>query len=199
MKRIISNFFRRNTKSNAELFTEKKHIRQQINELKKQISDTEKQSEADFIFNRIESLPEFKAATTILMYWSTADELPTHYVVRKWSYSKILLLPSIIDDNRMELKRYFAIGNMKKGNLGIEEPDSIENYTGKIDMVIVPGLAFDRKRNRLGRGKGYYDRFLNENKMVKIGIGFNFQLLDNIPVTKDDVKMDKIITASEII
>lgn len=199
MKRIIYNFFRINTKSSPELFEQKKFIRQQITELKKQTSESEKQSEANFLFSKIEELPEFKAASTILMYWSTPDELPTHQIINRWSYTKIIILPSVNDDNKMELKRYFHLGKMKTGNLGIEEPDSIESYKGKIEMVIVPGIAFDRKRNRLGRGKGYYDRFLNENKIFKIGIGFNFQLLEKIPVTWDDVRMDKIITASDTI
>ena len=157
------------------------------------------QSEADIIFNKIESLPEFKAATTILMYWSTPDELPTHQIVRKWSYNKIIILPSVINENEMEFKRYFAIGKMKKGNLGIEEPDSIESYKGKFDLVIVPGVAFDRKGNRLGRGKGYYDKFLSETKILKIGVGLSFQLLEYIPVTRVDIKMDKIVTVSEIL
>jgi len=199
MKRSIAKFFRRNTKSNEELFAEKKLIRQQISVFKKQITENEMQSEADIIFNKIESLPEFKAATTILMYWSTPDELPTHQIVRKWSYNKIIILPSVINENEMEFKRYFAIGKMKKGNLGIEEPDSIESYKGKFDLVIVPGVAFDRKGNRLGRGKGYYDKFLSETKILKIGVGLSFQLLEYIPVTRVDIKMDKIVTVSEIL
>jgi len=199
MKRSIAKFFRRNTKSNEELFAEKKLIRQQISVFKKQITENEMQSEADIIFNKIESLPEFKAATTILMYWSTPDELPTHQIVRKWCYNKIIILPSVINENEMEFKRYFAIGKMKKGNLGIEEPDSIESYKGKFDLVIVPGVAFDRKGNRLGRGKGYYDKFLSETKILKIGVGLSFQLLEYIPVTRVDIKMDKIVTVSEIL
>ena len=199
MKRSIAKFFRRNTKSNEELFAEKKLIRHQISVFKKQITENEMQSEADIIFNKIESLPEFKAATTILMYWSTPDELPTHQIVRKWCYNKIIILPSVINENEMEFKRYFAIGKMKKGNLGIEEPDSIESYKGKFDLVIVPGVAFDRKGNRLGRGKGYYDKFLSETKILKIGVGLSFQLLEYIPVTRVDIKMDKIVTVSEIL
>jgi 5-formyltetrahydrofolate cyclo-ligase len=199
MKRSIAKFLRRNTKSNEELFAEKKLIRQQISVFKKQITENEMQSEADIIFNKIESLPEFKAATTILMYWSTPDELPTHQIVRKWCYNKIIILPSVINENEMEFKRYFAIGKMKKGNLGIEEPDSIESYKGKFDLVIVPGIACDRKGNRLGRGKGYYDKFLSETKILKIGVGLSFQLLDYVPATREDVKMDKIVTESEIL
>jgi 5-formyltetrahydrofolate cyclo-ligase len=199
MKRSIVKFFRRNAKSTEELFAEKKTIRQQISTLKKQMSEADMQNEADILFAKIEALPEFKAATTILMYWSTPDELPTHQIVRKWCYNKIIILPSVINDNEMEFKRYFAIGKMRKGNLGIEEPDSIECYTGKFDLVIVPGVAFDRKGNRLGRGKGYYDKFLKDNKIPKIGVGFSFQLLDYVPTTRNDIKMDKIVTATEII
>jgi len=196
MKNPISNLFRRNSE---ELFAEKKLIRQHINELKDNMPEARRQSEADHVFSKIESLPEFKRATTILLYWSTGDELPTQTFIKKWCSTKIIVLPSVISDTKMELKRYFAIGKMKKGAFGIEEPDSIETYKGKVELVIVPGIAFDRKKNRLGRGKGYYDRFLDKNKVYKIGVGFDYQLLDKVPVSSEDIKMNKIVTASETI
>jgi 5-formyltetrahydrofolate cyclo-ligase len=66
----------------------------------------------------------------------------------------------------------------------------------KIDLVIAPGIAFDKNKSRLGRGKGYYDRFFINKRIVKIGVGFDFQLLESIPVNQFDIKMDKIITPS---
>jgi 5-formyltetrahydrofolate cyclo-ligase len=63
----------------------------------------------------------------------------------------------------------------------------------------VPGIAFDRKMNRLGRGKGYYDRFLSKISAPKIGICFDFQLLDKIPAESTDIKMDYIVSENELI
>lgn len=177
---------------------EKASLRKQISELKTQISNNQKQQEADAVFSKIEALPEFKNAETILLYWSTQDELPTHEIVEKWSVEKIIILPSVVGDSLI-LKSYSSEGKMKQGALGIWEPDLSENYTENIDIIIVPGVAFDTDKNRLGRGKGFYDRFLKNNHSVKIGVGFDFQLLDKIPSEKLDIRMDKVITATRTI
>jgi len=66
-------------------------------------------------------------------------------------------------------------------------------------LGIIPGIAFDGHKNRLGRGKGYYDRFFSENKSLKIGVCFDFQLLETIPVSLHDVKMDKIVSPTKIV
>jgi 5-formyltetrahydrofolate cyclo-ligase len=78
--------------------------------------------------------------------------------------------------------------------MGIWEPEAQKEYLKQIDLVIAPGIAFDKNKNRLGRGKGYYDKYFNGKKITKIGVCYDFQLLENIPVEPFDVKMDKIIT-----
>ena len=185
-------------KDSADIFAEKKQVRQQIRALKLKISENQKQQEAKVIFSKIETLPEFQAAKSVLLYWSTPDELPTREIVEKWSLAKQVILPTVNGDDLI-LKQYHPNEKMKQGLLGIWEPDSVENFVGKVDLVIVPGIAFDRKMNRLGRGKGYYDRFFKNNNPIKIGVGFDFQLLNVIPSTEMDIKMDKIVTASYVI
>jgi len=185
--------------NDQQIFAAKKQVRQQVRKLKQTITEDEKNQEADAVFCKIETFPEFKAAKTILLYWSTPDELPTHATIRKWSAEKQLILPTIEGDDLI-LKHYLPNGAMKQGELGIWEPDTAEICSGNVDLVIVPGVAFDHKKNRLGRGKGYYDRFFRKNgNVLKIGVGFDFQLLTKIPSTKMDIKMDKIVTASKII
>ncbi len=191
---ILSGFLNRS----ESISNEKTKIREQIRELKKLISDVQKQEEANNVFYKIETLPEFKAAQSILLYWSTPGELPTHKIIEKWSGEKKIILPTVVGDD-LVLKSYSSNGTMKQGALGIWEPDSRENYNGTIDLVIVPGVAFDNKKNRLGRGKGFYDRFFKKNNSIKIGVGFDFQLLNEVPSTKLDIKMDKVITASNTI
>ena len=132
------------------------------------------------------------------MYWSLDDELPTHQFIEKWSANKQIILPAISGED-MILKKYSETKHLITGKLGISEPAIDGDYDGKIDLVIVPGIAFDKSKNRLGRGKGFYDRYFNHNEVYKIGICFNFQLLKTIPATLHDVKMDKIITSSIII
>lgn len=176
----------------------KKEIRQEIRSLKKRLTDDEKQAQAKAVFQKIEALPEFKAAVAILIYWSTPDELPTQDVISDWCTKKQLFLPSI-DGEKMLIKRYAGDDKLVQKSLGIWEPDLSESYEGRIDLVIVPGIAFDLEKNRLGRGKGYYDRFFKKYKPLKIGVGFDFQLLGSVPVAKHDIKMDIIITSSETI
>jgi 5-formyltetrahydrofolate cyclo-ligase len=181
-----------------KISTEKKEIRRKIRELKKQLTEFQKQLEANTVFDKIESLPEFKAAKSILLYWSTPDELPTHKIIKKWIDNKQIVLPTVHGDD-LVLKSYCSNGALKQGALGIWEPDSQEDYTENIDLVIVPGVAFDQTKNRLGRGKGYYDRYFMNNNSTKIGVAFDCQFLSEVPSSELDVKMDKVITASNSI
>lgn len=181
-----------------KIHEEKNRIRSDIRLLKKQLTQEQKEKEAKTVFDKIESLSEFKTAKTVLMYWSTPDELPTHNFIKKWSTQKTIILPSIKGD-RLLLKKFTADTKMIQRTLGIFEPDLPDTFKGKIDLVIVPGVAFDSKKNRLGRGKGYYDRFFKRNKTMKIGVGFDFQLVATIPVNKRDKQMDIIITPSNTI
>ena len=181
-----------------DLLSKKNELRLQIRELKKQLSEDQKAQAADSIFKKIESMPEFKSAKTILMYWSTTDELPTHNFVEKWSAEKEILLPSVLGDD-IVIKKYSTKENLKQGNLGIYEPEIDGVYSGKIDLTIVPGIAFDLKMNRLGRGKGYYDRFFNDIETQKWGVGFDFQVVPSVPTNKDDKPMNKVISPTKTI
>jgi 5-formyltetrahydrofolate cyclo-ligase len=181
-----------------DIISKKNEIRLQIRELKNQLSENQKAQAADSVFNKIELLPEFLSAKTILMYWSTTDELPTHKFVKKWSVEKEILLPSVVGDD-IVIKKYTEKGNLKQGNLGIYEPEEDGVFTGQIDLTIVPGVAFDLKRNRLGRGKGYYDRFFNDIDTQKWGVGFDFQVIPLVPTNTDDKPMNKVISPTKII
>jgi len=183
---------------NKDVAARKTELRKEIADLKKQISTEQKQQEARVVFRKVETLPEFKSAENILLYWSTSDELPTHEIIEKWSHRKQIILPTVVGD-KLILKSYMPGQNMKKGVLGIWEPDTVDNFTENIDLMIIPGIAFDSDKNRLGRGKAFYDRFLANKHLVKIGVGFDLQLLSHIPSEKSDIKMDKVITASHFI
>lgn len=181
-----------------EVFAQKKVIRQHIRELKNGLSPLQKQTQADAVFGKIELLAQFQKANNIFIYWSLIDELPTHSFIGKWCDKKQFLLPAIVG-NEMVLKQYSASDPLSKGLHGIMEPDSLLNFNGEIELGIIPGIAFDEHKNRLGRGKGYYDRFFSDNQSLKIGVCFDFQLLETIPVSLHDVKMDKIVSPTKIV
>lgn len=182
----------------AKIQSQKNDVRASISVLKSKLSESEKHEMADKIFAKVETLSAFQNAETILFYWSTKDELPTQQFVQKWSFYKKILLP-IVDGNLLIIKEFTGVEGLQKGNLGIWEPAASGTFVGSIDLILVPGVAFDIHKNRLGRGKGFYDRFFKSVDVEKWGVGFDFQLVDSIPTDENDVQLDKIITASRVI
>ena len=180
------------------VISEKELIREKIKKKKQQLTDKEKEIEAANVFEKIEALPEFINAHNIMIYWSMPDELPTHNFIIRWSKKKTMLLPVVKGDD-MLIKPFSTKEELKQGSLGIWEPDVQKEYLNSIDLVIVPGVAFDRDKSRLGRGKGYYDRYFINKRIVKIGVCFDFQLLESIPIDSFDIKMDKVVTNSILI
>ena len=95
----------------------------------------------------------------------------------------------------MELRHYTGKADLQQGAYGIMEPcgEVFTDYDS-IDVAIIPGMAFDKQGHRLGRGKGYYDRFLSKiPKVYKIGLCFSWQLVDEVPCDEHDIIMDEII------
>lgn len=157
-----------------------------------------KQQSVD-ILAALEAHPAFRAANTVLLYHSLKDEVDTHEFIRKWSNRKRILLPVVVGDE-LELRLYTGVQDMAIGAYGIEEPTG-EVFTdyAEIDFIAVPGVAFDRNGNRLGRGKGYYDRLLPHiPSAFKAGICFPFQLVEEVPAEPFDIRMDTIITTSSL-
>jgi 5-formyltetrahydrofolate cyclo-ligase len=175
--------------------TRKTEIRKIIREKKKQFSLAEKKEKSEVIFNQIESLEQFRSANTIMAYWSMDDEVHTHDLILKFLGKKQIILP-VVKGDVLELKEFTGKTNMMVGeSYGIKEPEGDPFYEiDKIDLIVVPGVAFDINNNRLGRGKAYYDNLLIKTQALKVGVCFDFQLLDFVPVDEHDVKMDLVIT-----
>ena len=144
------------------------------------------------IMDKLLNLDIYKKSRVIAIYNSLKDEVDTTYLIKEALSNKIVLLPSIIDKKMA----FIAINNNTKyikSNLGVLEPIG-DIYSDKIDLIIVPGIAFDNKLNRLGFGMGYYDKYLSNHDIYKIGICFDEQIVDIVPVNELDIKMDMIIT-----
>ena len=151
------------------------------------------------VMEKVQALPCSDTARRIVLYHSLPDELPTVEMLNVWSGEKTLLLPRVVGDV-MDIVAFHA-GELTTGSFNIQEPTGNEIITdfGVTDVAIIPGVAFDRNGNRLGRGKGYYDRFLSHFPGIKIGICADFRLVDAIPAEAHDVKMDYVITPSTTI
>ncbi len=147
---------------------------------------------------RLLAHPAVIKAKTILMYHSLPDEVDTkEAIIRLASEGKTVLLPKVTGEGTMEIRIYEGPSGMAEGAFGIMEPTGrpVRDY-GKTDVAVIPGMAFDAKGNRLGRGKGFYDRLLAKmQNTYKIGICFSFQKTDAVPVNENDARMDEIITS----
>lgn len=176
----------------------KKELRKHIATLKTHYNSVLRKSLSTQILAALEAHPAFRAASTVLLYYSLKDEVDTHTFVQKWSKKKRILLPVVVGDD-LELRIYTGPEDMATGSYGIEEPTG-ELFTdyATIDFIAVPGVTFDLKGNRLGRGKGYYDRLLPRiPSAYKAGICFPFQLVEEVPAESFDIRMDIIITINE--
>ena len=175
---------------------EKKIIRKAVKLKKQALTSEDRKNEAHNVFKELESLQNFKEAKTILLYHSLPDELETSCFIEKWYKKKKLLLP-VVNGYDMILREYEGKDSLSKGSFGIYEPTG-KQFTeyGKIDLAIVPGIAFTLSGKRLGRGGGFYDRFFSNSNctgIYKIGICFKCQITHSLPTTDLDVMMNKII------
>ena len=174
----------------------KSELRQHIRMLKRQFTQEKLRKLSSPIIQRLMVNPNVAAAHTILMYYSLDDEVYTHdaidFFVQK---GKTVLLPTCINENDMELRCYTGVSDLQGGFFNIMEPigEIFSDYKS-IDVAVIPGMSFDGRGNRLGRGKGYYDRFLLKiPQAYKIGICFDFQKLPGIPTESTDIRMDIVI------
>lgn len=174
---------------------EKKKIRLLVKQLKTEISEVEKVKQSEQIFKIIEATTEFKKANTVVLYWSMPDEVKTHTFIEKWWKHKTILLP-VVNGSKLDFKMYKGKEALMPGEqFNIAEPsgEKYENLKA-VDLIIVPGVAFDLENNRMGRGKGFYDKFLSQSLAYKMGICFKCQLFTLVPTQKHDIKMDRVIS-----
>ncbi|HBX50851.1 MAG TPA: 5-formyltetrahydrofolate cyclo-ligase [Bacteroidales bacterium] len=172
---------------------QKNVLRNQIREIKKLYTTEYKAQKSNLIFQQIETMDVFKNADVIMLYWSLPDEVQTHDFILKWHTHKTIILPSVSGNNLL-LKQFTGIENMIEGESHrIGEPSSEEyKNSEKIDLIIVPGVAFDKNNNRMGRGRGYYDRLLSPSNAFKVGVCFDFQFFEEIPAEDFDIKMNHV-------
>ena len=172
---------------------DKKELRTIIKALKKQHTSDELGHQSAIVCHKLEQHPDFIKAKRVMLYNALPDEVQTVDLIERWRKEKTIILPTVVGDDivpvALESNTGFAVGDFN-----ILEPQN-EPYTGDFDLIVVPGVAFDPKGNRMGRGKGYYDRFLVKYpKVKKIGICFDFQLVESIPAEPHDIGMDEIIS-----
>lgn len=200
---------------------DKQELRKEIRNRKRQFSQDQLGELSLSAISKLRKHPKVMAAHTLLLYYSLPDEVNTHeWIDELVAEGKRVLLPVVVNDKDMVIREYTGKHDLAEGSFHIMEPVgklfAEEDYQ-EIEVAIIPGMSFDDTGHRLGRGKGYYDRFLaklrgtevdksgtevdksdTEDKnlgteVYKIGVCFGFQKLQEIPFESHDILMNEVI------
>ena len=175
----------------------KKELRSFIRTKKKQYSAADLAAKSEEICSKVLASVWWQEASSLLLYYPLKDEVDVRPLIQEaYRDGKQVLLPVCKGDD-LELHLYEGEASLSLGAFGIMEPTGplfvLEDYP-KIQLAIIPGMAFDRVGHRLGRGKGYYDRLLPRLQAVRLqGICFPFQLLDEVPTDAHDIAVQEVI------
>ena len=184
---------------NADLQGLKAKLRSKIQAVVKNLSVDKRKADSEKLCLKLNEEAFFKNAGSVLFFaplpeepdlWPLLNEvLPT---------KKLIALPCFDSDNQAYVPRHVKDIHVEiiSGKFGIREPatDCVAIPPNDLDLVLVPGVAFSVDGHRLGRGKGFYDRLLQDFTGKKIGIAFDEQILEAIPTEKNDVPMDLVLT-----
>ncbi len=182
----------------------KSEIRQEILNRRRLISSNEQQHYSLAVNTLLTKIPAFCAAKNFMTYLSLPDEIQTDEMIAKaMQAGKQVCVPMLRKQaGLMDAVIIESLADVGIGKFGLRVPNKGNCTTidpVKIDIVIVPGLAFDLQGNRIGFGKGYYDRFLPlASNAVYVGVAWPFQILSHIPVSQHDVQMHFVLTGEEI-
>ena len=185
-----------------------KSLRKETLAKRDRLSETERLQYSRQILKKVTALPEYQTADWILAYASFRSEVDTKELInRALADRKRVLLPKV-EGSEMRFWEIHSREELKEGFHGIMEPEPDEMqipgqdmFRGQKVMMWMPGAAFDAKRNRIGYGGGYYDRYLAgmpECELCTTALGFSCQIIEEIPVQRHDIAPDLVITEREI-
>jgi len=162
------------------------------------IRPEERTEVSEAIRERLVGLECWRAARTVLLYAPLPDE-PDMFIFSRGD--KCFCYPRYHADRGYEAARVDDVGELAPGKFGVREPviEAMEVPPGEVDLIVLPGVAFDKECYRLGRGRGFYDQWLLALPGLKIGVGFDHQLLDLVPREPHDVQLDGVIVPSRCV
>ena len=177
---------------------------------KARVAQPDKQATSGKILERVFALPAYQAAQCVMYYVDAGSEVRTrHHLPAALESGKSIVVPyCIVETTTLRLFRLESMEELVEGAYKILEPrEELRELPAKqarpeeLDLVLVPGTAFDRSGGRMGQGKGYYDRLLGDvrNDARLVALAFACQLVDRVPVDIHDVFMDLVVTEEEVI
>ena len=148
--------------------------------------------------------PEYRKAEVIMLFLSTPSEIDTSQIaIQAWTELKRVLAPKVSWEQRrmIPIEIRSLTSDVRDSPMGTREPvEGMPFPIGDIDLIIVPGLGFDARGNRLGRGRGFYDRFLShpDLRAVTCGLALEEQFVEVVPHDENDVKVDMLVTDKNV-
>ncbi len=184
---------------------DKAELRKEVLQKRDSIEPFIKKIKDRAVMARLKGLNEFKSAKSLLLYASFRSEVDTHELIKEClGAQKRVLLPRVNASlKRLEIREIKSIDDIEKGYWGIPEPKTLAPLRdlNEVDLIIVPGVVFDKKGGRIGYGAGYYDKLLKGlNRAIPvIALAYDEQIVEEIPLEAHDRRVDMIITDMEVI
>lgn len=178
----------------------KQEIRAEIRRRRRELGYDEWLDKSQIICENIWNLREYKHADLIYVYMAKEGEVHLDELMKDaWKHGKKVAVPKVLGKG-MEFYEIQSLKDVKEGYMGIREPITNTPASGKSPLFIMPAVALDEQKHRIGYGGGFYDRFLERHpQKIKIAAAFEFQIFDRVPYEAFDILPDKIITEQRMI
>jgi 5-formyltetrahydrofolate cyclo-ligase len=187
----------------GELKRAKREIRRSVLAARDALGEADRVARSAAILDRSLALPELERARTVMLYWSFGSEVATGPLIgRLRDLGTIIVLPRIRGPQDLEAVAFEPGDPLRETSFGAREPaEGAVVDPGSIDVVVPPGVAFDRSGRRVGYGGGFYDRFLPMlgPGVPRIALAFDVQLVDELPAGGFDVPVDVVVTESRVL
>ena len=181
----------------------KRSLRNSMLQQRRQLSEAEVLHRSFVVQRRLLCLDLFRRAQTVALYSPVHNEVSTLHLLRDaLAGRRSVVMPQVAGES-LVFRRVRSLEDLAPGCFGILEPrpETAAVALAELDLIVLPGVAFDRRGHRLGYGKGYYDRALLAagDTCRRVGLAFDFQLVDCLPTFDHDMRLDLLLTESEVL
>ena len=175
--------------------SDKNQLRSVIRKARDAYSASDKELANERIFERLKNFAPVRDAKVILTYVAKGSEVSTSALMQTFFGHKTLIVPKV-EEEQLCLYELHDLNALKPGSFGIHEPHEcmLLKDLKRIDVALIPGIAFDRTGHRIGYGGGFFDRLLPQLHCTTIGLAYEFQMIDKVPTHQYDVGVNFIIT-----
>ena len=181
----------------------KDSVRKDMLNRRNSLSESEMDLKNSVISENVLSLPEVRAVLKIGVYMSIQGEVSARELISGLILAEKEVFVPFMQGGEIKFTKFISFTEVVRGDYNVPEPARKAGIDGSsIGLFILPGVAFDKKGYRLGRGRGFYDRFFRENNLLgkkRVGVCFDFQLVESIPHERHDVRVDIIVTELQVV